>query len=190
MRTSSKLLLAATAAFAAFAFATASASARSPIELQHENGVHCSPCLVHVVSESPTALETHLFGSEQLQSQCTDSFTAEFNEDGTGSIHNQVLSGPNCTRQACDSAAESEWLTPSAGEEIGPGQARVPVRFCLEPVGGGTEQHCTVDLIITEVALHDYEIRTNDDCSGFPTVEIDSHWFTERDEDFEIVHLI
>lgn len=202
MRITYKLLLAAIAALAVLAFGSTSASATS-IEVEHENGNHCAPvepCTAHVVSESPTTLETHLFGSEQVQSACNDEFVAVFNEDGTGEIHDQVLDGANCTREPCTNPGETEWVTTAPGEETGLNEITFPFEFCLAPRNSADpgelhdpadERHCIVDVIVTEVALHEYEFRVADDCDGFPTVEVDGHWTVEAGDprDIEAMHL-
>lgn len=184
MRISHKLMLLAVTALAAMAFGASSASAQVEV-LDEAASAHCNPCTGTVTGS--TTLETHLFGSEQTQSQCSDSFDVVVDEAGTGTLHNQVLTGPNCTRQACDSAAESEWTGGSASE-TGPSQTTFNVDFCLEPTGGGDERHCTVPVVATETA-HSWELEVHADCSGFPTVEVDGHYDQASGDDLEVVHL-
>lgn len=170
-------------AFAGLALASQTASA-TPVELMDEPGtVHCNPC---TETESGFAtLESHIFGSEQIISACEITLDGEGYEDGSGSAHNQVFSGEDCTRQACDSAAETEWTTTSAMTETGPGAVAMDVEFCIEPSGGGgSELHCVITVTGTRHSAHSGEGEMHGDCGS--NAEVDGH----RDvSGGEIIHL-
>jgi hypothetical protein len=186
MRTALKLLLAALATTLAMGLAASSATAQAEfhVEPEDEPGV-CDPCPIHAKSTgSPnhltSVLEVNAPG-HTVFSRCTDEFEGEIYEDGTGHITNQVLTGPLCTRQACDSALETEW--PFELEETSPGVETIDVRFCLEPIGGGAEFHCDLILPITDAGNHDYIIEADKEhCPNpaGPEVRVSGEWEIEN----------
>lgn len=167
----------------------AAASAQTPVEVVEEaTQVHCNPCLMHEAGE--IGMETHLFGSEQVQLRCEMEFDAELYESALGSLHNQALfdhGGIICARRACAPPAETEWDIQSPAEEIGPGTISFPLEFCLERTDGGSQIHCTVAVAATEPVTHQWEFETHDDCDG-SGLEVDGHWDGEGAA-LEAIHL-
>lgn len=169
-------MLAAIATLTAMALGAPSASAQA-IEAQDEaTGQHCNPCVAHFTGT--VTIERHLLGMETVESQCTSEFDMEVNEDGTAEIHNQTLHGANCNHQACDSATESEW--PASAAETGPAQLAFATEICLEPEGGGAEEHCSVTMVMAEAASHNYEAQMDGTCNqAIAPLEVQGHWVTE-----------
>jgi hypothetical protein len=196
MRTALKLLLAALATTLAMGFAASSATAQAEfhVEPEDEPGTSCSvldPCEIHAESteslEHPTSVLEVFVPGHLVFSRCHDEFEGEIREDGTGHITNQVLRDPTgqpgaCTRQACDSAGEAEW--PFELEENSPGNEVIHVDFCLEPIGGGAENHCDVELPITDEGDHHYVIEATDEPCAIPdppfTVFVSGEWELEH----------
>jgi hypothetical protein len=185
MRTALKLLLAALTATLAIGLAATSATAQIiHVEPEDEPGV-CDPCPIHATSTGSlnhptTEFEVNIPG-HTVFTQCTDEFEGEIYEDGTGHITNQILAGPQCTRQACDSTEEEEW--PFHLVEVSPGVEFIEVRLCLEPISGGDEFHCNLSLPIADEGDHHYVIEaTEEHCPNpaGPEVRISAEWEIEH----------
>lgn len=185
------LLLACAAALTAMAIAAGAAHAQeAPIEVLDEaTGAHCNPCIGHAVGSA--TLTSHVFGHEELASQCDVEVTGEIYEDGTGHSTQQSLTGPNCTQQACDSASEAEWTVIAVGE-TGPDVGHATTEFCLEPAGGGTERHCLIEGTGTRDPVEPHRGTTSDEgsCPISPGVSLEiSGSGTSEGADMEVVHL-
>jgi hypothetical protein len=158
MRNARKVLLLAVMALAAMAFAASTASAQS-LELTDEaTGAHCPAvtlngtdvdggCLTHATSESAIELRKHVFGIESHITSCNNEFAGRVSEDAQGYIFEQVLSGAGCARQACKPTGEGTPWAASGAENTGTGaQGFLTTDFCVEPVGGGTDETCEIDV--------------------------------------------
>lgn len=202
---SKKCLLVCATALAVLAAAPAVATAQEgAIQLSSEDaGEHCNPCVVHFVSAEDTEVVLHVLGHEEVVSRCRDEFRAELYEGGNGHITEQQLGPPGdggeCTQQACDSGAEAEWPVTAAGE-LGPTISHFTMRFCLEPVGGGTERHCDAEVTIEEDGGHHLVLSQAQHCpisSGVES-EVTGRWEGEEvphtgageaETDIEVMHL-
>jgi hypothetical protein len=198
MPTALELLLAALATTVSM-MGLAANSATAQIHVEREPAGDCDPCVVHGVSTQSanhpfSELEVNVPG-HVIVSGCVVEFEGEIHEDGVGHIYSQSLSDPPglpgvCLRQPCDSASEEEW--PFALSESGPGAEALSFRFCIEPIGGGTESHC--DLVRTiDGRTHDHLSEAAAvACQNDPSVVISSEWELEMGGEshdaIEIIH--
>lgn len=179
----------------------ASAVHAQTLEFTHEfTGNHCPSvtrlgnsvdggCLIHATSEWTVELRKHVFGIESTITSCNHEFHARLNEDGTGYVIESNLTGAGCARQACKdqgvfiipwSASAYEGL-PSSG--VGEGSEYLTVGMCYEPVGGGTDEMCELDIPYQTDASHRGELGHVFEMPshGFTSsrCEIVGHWNTE-----------
>lgn len=156
-----RLLVLAVMAVAATAFASP-ASAQTLEITDEATGNHCAAvttfvtdvnggCLTHANSEGLVSIRKHIFGIESTITNCYQEFAMRLSEDGTGYILEQAITGAMCARQACVNTAEpTQWPvsafegTPDF-EGVFEGTEYLFVTFCVEPVGGGTEEGCSID---------------------------------------------
>lgn len=172
MRTVRKLSLLVGAALATTAFVAPTALAQ--IEEDHEtlevtneaSQQHCpavnqdisvsSGCLIHATSEGGVLLRKHVFGIESSITTCNTETWGRVNEDAEGYIFHQQLTGASCQRQPCKvSGVSTPWpghgdeahnpgvdgetgVTSIEGTEVG------TFTFCVEPIGGGTDESCEI----------------------------------------------
>lgn len=122
-------------------------------------------CLLH--TEGKLEFRKHVFGVESHITKCDLEANERLNEDGSGYYLEQVLFGTNCTRRPVrDELGESiPWSVSHA--ETNDMLVRT-VNFMLEPVGGGTDETCEIDLRMTNVSGHTWEV-------GSQTIESPSH---------------
>jgi hypothetical protein len=142
-------------------------------------------CLGHMTSESGgVVLKKHVFGVESTISTCSMEFHTRTSTNGTGFAIEQVLSGAGCTRQSCKSAGGEAQAWAASGTESASAQEGgefITTNFCVEPVGGGTDETCEIDLAFNETAtLHRYEAghaaeMPGHGISGFKC-ELGAHW--------------
>lgn len=208
MRNVRKLLLLAAMALAAVGLSVPAAFGQvqenhETLEILDGQGNHCPAvnmathsggCLIHATSETNVELRKHVFGIESHITSCTHELWGRSNEDAEGWItsHN-FIGGPSCVRQPCKvSGVSQEWPAHAdEGHVVGvDGETGVPagewgtVTFCVEPVGGGTDESCEIDIPanqagaglaefgqVTEMAGHGF--------SGF-RCELIGHWNTEH----------
>ncbi len=201
MRLARTIALLAMSAIAGLAFA-ANASAQD-FEITNEaNGLHCPAvtlsgttvsggCVVEAHSEGTVELAGHQFGIELHVDDCLNEFTARLNEDGSGYLTNQVLSGEGCTTTPClEGGNVAPW--PGTGIEAS-GQKLLRIQFCV--VNAGTTRNCEFDVPFTANG-HAYEFLANDlngHTGGIFTArcELTGHWLTEADSPnrVEIAHI-
>jgi hypothetical protein len=110
-------------------------------------------CLTHATSEGTIELRKHIFGIESHITGCNNEFAARFLSDGSGWIFEQALSGASCSRQACrvpntsnPPILEGDPWKAHGTESFGSGQGTLTTSFCVEPVGGGTDETCEIDV--------------------------------------------
>jgi hypothetical protein len=197
MRNVRKLMLLAVTALAAMAFAATSASAQT-LEITNEaGGAHCSAvslsgtdvnggCLTHATSEANIELRKHVFGIESHITSCNNEFAGRVSEDATGYIFEQVLSGASCTRQACKPAGEgTPWAASGSEGSFLEGEEFLTTNFCVEPVGGGTDETCEIDVPLDDGTAgnhvqeygHASEMSSHG-ITGF-RCELTGHWISE-----------
>lgn len=200
MRIGRKLMLLAVMAIAAMAAVAPNAFGQS-VEVTDEAtaGAHCPTlaaggCTAHGSSTGNVVLTAHIFGIESTVTTCTNEFDLVTDEDGNGRLQNQVLAGPNCTRQPCQvSGATQPW--PGVASEPANGQLRLTVNFCVEPIGGGTDTTCELEVPFRSTGDHDYEFGnvggTEIPCHGTAGFrgEVTGHWISEIDSTLEVAHL-
>ena len=205
MRYLSRLLLVAAMAVATITFGVSGASAQT-LELTDENtGNHCAAvatsgtnvtggCLIHANSEGTVELRKHVFGIESHITNCNNEFHGRADEDASNAsrIFEQHLTGANCARQACAETFEkggTPWV--ASGFEGTPqglveGTEYLTTNFCVEPVGGGADEMCEIDVPFqTAENQHRAEFGHNvavempgHGISGF-RCELKGHWNTE-----------
>jgi hypothetical protein len=206
MRLARKLMLLATMAIAAMALAAPSAFGQNDVEVTNEaTGAHCgtlatTPCSAHGVSTGSVTLTAHVFGAESVQTVCNNEFTLQTDEDGNGRLINQNLSGASCTRQPCRDADNNVLPWNGTGAETAVGVLRLTVNFCVEPIGGGSDTTCELEVPIKHSGGHAYEFGTKD-AKGNPVEiachgtagfrgEVTGHWVSEgTTSGLEIKHL-
>jgi hypothetical protein len=206
MRIARKLFLLALVAVAAMAFAASTASAQG-IEVLHEDAPgqpHCGDgitqegCLIH--AEGEILLGGHVFGIEATVSNCHVEMEAHIEGDGGISVESVVLTDhpgvDDCVRQPC----QLPWL--GNGEEDDPEGSGEVVHaiFCIEPVGGGTDQVCDVEVPLATTGDHQYHLLFDDlPGTGTPPCELGGSGVNrdelrienageDQHEDIEIVH--
>jgi hypothetical protein len=211
LRTLALLVMAALTVMAAIA-STASAtnkSATAPdLEIRDEEVAgqpHCAAvsltgtdvnggCLIHADSEAAgVELRKHVFGIESHITSCTNEFFGRVDEHGEGYIFEQLLAGAGCVRQPCkDAAGEGiPWKAhgyegmPEANNGTEEGSEYLETTFCIEPVGGGTDESCEIEVPFQSYANphrqefgHATELAGHG-ISGF-RCELVGHWNTER----------
>lgn len=177
-----------------------------------ETGLHCpavnpdhtvdSGCLVHASSEAGVILRKHVFGIESTITTCNVEAWGRVNEDAEGYALHIQLSGAGCQRQPCKPAGggePNEWpahgdeahsVDPPRGETgtvpIGTKDEIMTITFCIEPIGGGTDETCEIDAPVAETAIsHQYEFGQVAELPGHGVggfrCELVGHWLTETD---------
>lgn len=170
------------------------------LELKNEStGNHCSAvslsgtdvdggCLTHATSNAGVVLRKHVFGIESNITTCDNEFAGRLSEDAEGYLLEQVLTGAGCSRQACKPSSEATpWAahgfegTPQGVTE---GDEYLTMNFCAEPVGGGTDETCEIDVPFqTYEQQHRQEYGHTSEMgshgiSGF-RCELVGHWTSE-----------
>jgi hypothetical protein len=122
-------------------------------------------CHMHITGEHE--FRKHVFGVETHITNCAIESAVRINGSGSGFYLEQILTGPTCSRQAVKVGGEAvPW--PFSDSEVSGGILRT-VNFAIEPVGGGTDETCEIDLPINPRAQsHKWEI-------GRATIEFSSH---------------
>jgi hypothetical protein len=171
------------------------------------NHVVSGGCLIHATSNGEVELRKHVFGIESHIATCENEFYGRLNEDAEGYILHQKLFHAGCVRQPCVEAGEPEptpW--PAHGDELhqpgvdGETGVTSPIaghrevlttNFCVEPVGGGADETCEIDVAFNDHAdvgkPHEYEFggsgveMASHGISGF-RCEVVGHWTTEHIE--------
>jgi hypothetical protein len=193
---------------AAMAVAAPSAFGQEPVEVVEESSeVHCADVTPggHVATGgcALTATGSNIIlrnhgthtGNEAIQTLCNNSFAAVLDENGSGYVQNQVLSGANCFIEPCSEGMQSgthsvPW--PATIDEEG-GQEILEVNFCISPaVGGnmGIENHCEVHIPIADSGGHNYVVTANDAAgendTNTPECELTGSWAVSGD--WAIIH--
>jgi hypothetical protein len=162
-------------------------------------------CLIHAKSQGEVELRKHVFGIESHITSCENEFWGRLNEDAEGYITHQLLSHASCVRQPCKEAGESTptpW--PAHGDEVhkpgvnGETGVASPIaghtevlttNFCIEPIGGGADETCEIDVAFNQTATpNQYEFggagteMASHGISGF-RCELVGHWITEHIKD-------
>jgi hypothetical protein len=202
MRTLNKLILLAITATAAMAFAASTASAAALEVLRESTNNHCSAvtitgtgvsggCLIHATSENnggagAVELRKHVFGIESHITKCDNEFWGRVNENATGYILEQQLSGPNCTRKACEEEFESTpWS--ATGTEVAANNEVLTTTFCVENANNDSgDESCEIDVRFknykpahnTEFGFTGATEMPGHGISGF-RCELIGHWNTE-----------
>lgn len=235
MRNASRQLLIAITTMAAMTCISPSAfgqieEAHETLELKDESGTdqHCPAltkpsshrvqggCLMHASSEGYVELRKHVFGIESHITKCENEFWGRLNEDMEGSVIHQSLFMTPCSRQPCKEAGETVATPWPMHSDEWPEEAAQPAEprdddevletvFCVEPVGGGTDESCEIEIPFSEKdgsPDHNYEFGHQTEIpghgmSGF-RCELIGHWHAEsggvdpegnREQDVEVVHI-
>jgi hypothetical protein len=127
-----------------------------------------------------------VFGIESHITSCNNEFAGRVAGNATGQIFEQVLTGASCSRQACKTGSEGNpW--PASGSENTAGvspQGFLTTNFCVEPVGGGTDETCEIDVPFNSYSnQHRQEYgqvgeMSSHGISGF-RCELVGHWNSE-----------
>jgi hypothetical protein len=200
MKKSSALLSVAAAVAALLALAAGSASAQTlEIKTEAANPAHCPAvtlsgtdvdggCLGHAEGIN-IELRKHVFGVESHITRCNNEFHGRMNEDASGYVFEQILTNPSgggtCARQPCkDGAGEAiPWAaTGSEGASL-EGNEYMTTNYCVEPVGGGTDEFCEIDVPGAPVGSHDGEAGHATEMSAHGVsgyrCELIGHWVNE-----------
>lgn len=146
-------------ALALVALAAMAATAQG-LTLSNEGGSACPAvtangtdvdggCLTHATSEGKVELRKHVFGIESHITHCNNEFAGRFESNGTGKIFEQKIDGFGCSRQACQTLSAGGIIWSGSFSENTSGvspQGYLSTNFCLEPVGGGTDETCEIDI--------------------------------------------
>lgn len=189
----SKLPVIAAVVTAMMAVAASSASAQTLEITNEDTGLHCPAvsvtgtdvnggCLGHAASES-VEIRKHVFGIESHITTCNLEFHGRVNEDGGGQATEQAFSGASCQRQACKVGAEAQPWPVQGVEVLGTGEI-LTATFCIEPLGGGSDETCEIDLPLSQAPPdHTVELGAATELSahgvsGF-RCELVGHWVSE-----------
>jgi hypothetical protein len=172
MHVARKLFLFALVVVAVMAFAASTVSAQG-IQVANEDavgqplcgdGVTAEGCLIH--AEGEILLGGHAFGIEATVSGCHYELEAHIEGNGGISFESVVLTDhpgvDDCVRQPC----QLPWLG-NIEEETG--NESVHYLFCIEPVGGGSDQVCDVEVPFETTGDHQYHL-VFDDLAGSSTL--------------------
>jgi hypothetical protein len=191
-------LLLASATMVALALAGPVASSHGDIDVYNKDDLMPCPavttsgtdvnggCLAHATSESGVTIRKHVFGIESQIAVCNSEFHMRVGEGGTGYLLEQQLSGASCTREACNEAAGESTPWPFTANEGSPveGTEYLTTTFCVEPIGGGTDESCEIDLPFqhntSDLSIelgHSTELPSHG-ITGF-RCELVGHWATE-----------
>lgn len=171
-------------------FSASTASATLAIEITHEGGTNCNPCVSTAAGES----HLNLFGVRV--STCADSFTDEIYHDGTGHVaytNSAHDSGGTCTRTACNGVGEAPGESEFdifGWEEILANVLRKFVRICLDTTNNpnATGTHCTAPVDVSELATnHRYRYDIHATCAG-GLIEVEGSYAETGGEVIEIIH--
>jgi hypothetical protein len=138
-------------------------------------------CLGHAASEG-VELRKHVFGVESHTTVCQLEFEGRLDEDATGFALEQIFSGANCSRQACAVGGEATpW--PVQGAETA-GTEHITANFCIEPLGGGTDETCEIDIPFDQdPSTHTVELGIAGEMAGHGIsgfrCEVIGHWVSE-----------
>jgi hypothetical protein len=205
-----KLMTSLAAASCIVGIAAATAGAQTLEVTEEFSGLHCPSvsltgsfvfggCRIHVVSNNTTEFRKHVFGIESHITSCYFEALLRLDEDASGYFANHLLTGPGCARQPCNvGGVATPW--PASGTESGASTESITTNFCIEPVGGGTDETCEIDLPVKEsFQNHRYTIgalgeMSSHGVSGFRCeVVANNQWSTENVSgnytDVEINHL-
>lgn len=183
-----KAVLLAVATAAVMALAAPAASAQ--VEITREStGAHCAAvtltghtvgggCLLRAVSENENiALE--LNGS--TVSLCRNTFESRVDENGSGYLYAQQLTGFFCFVDPCEEAggAVSPW--PVQTDEPAPGTEHLIADFCVDGPTG--VQQCTLETSQTVVghASAEFAAVASNPCLNNPNLHVVGHWDTVID---------
>ena len=141
-------------------------------------------CVIHATSESAVTLKKHVFGIESTITTCDIEFHARLDDDASGYMFEQQITGAGCTREACaESAGESTpWAFTGAEGSALEGDKFLATSLCVETLGGGADETCEIDLPLDSPAHfielgHVTEMSAHG-LSGF-RCELVGHWTTE-----------
>jgi hypothetical protein len=145
-----KFMLLILAATAAATLGASTATAHSVEVLEEDTGVHC-PAVTHwssggcdLWSIGELSLAGHAFGIEATVSDCEVDLRGRIDENGEGIFYSATYTNHpgvlDCTRQPC----RLPWYIriDESSSEVNPEVLKV--EFCVEPIGGGTDQLCIV----------------------------------------------
>jgi len=198
---------------AAVAALAAPSAAFAQLEVTDEaTGQHCGSVSVsaHAVSGGCKSHFTgeveywmHVFGVETLVTRCQKEITLYWNEERLITGYSVVLFnepfGDPCTRRSCREAGGGEQPWPGDSSEAGGGES-IRLTSCIEPLGGGTDQVCTVDLPLVDTSDHSFQIGDGTEVPGVGTagfrceevaeLHVEATPNAEAGEtDFEVTHL-
>jgi hypothetical protein len=108
-------------------------------------------CLMHIASEDTVELRKHVFGIESHITRCESEFMTRIAQNADGyAFEPQLSTGSTgtCTREACAESAGESTPWPVSANEGTPieGTEYMTVNFCVEPIGGGTDESCEIDI--------------------------------------------
>lgn len=195
-------LLSVVAVASALAFA-APASAQTLEVTDETTGSHCPAvslsghsvsggCLFHVKSNGTFDLRKHHFGIESSLGQCNEEFSGRINEDGSGYLFDQLVTG--CQWEACyegsDISDEIPWSV--AGSESGLGTETMTIVICHQEQG-----QCEVEFPFIATGDHQYRLGQVAEIPGHGVAgfrcELVGTWNTETggagEQSIEVTHL-
>jgi hypothetical protein len=210
------MALAATAIAAPAALAQSNPENHETLELRNKaTGAHCPAvtkptahtvaggCFTHTKSQGEWEFRKHVFGIESHFTSCEVEFYERLNEDGEGYMLHQSFSHPSCVRRPCQEPSPETEPTPwpahldelhkpgvngetGLTSPIGGHTEILTFNFCVEPIGGGTDETCEIDVAFNQTATpSQYEgggagsEMASHGISGF-RCEIVGHYITEH----------
>lgn len=177
-------ILGAAALTALTALALTATSANAQIDVTDEaTGDPCDPVTIEnpgppphtvhggceILAEGEVELEGHLFGIEQIASDCIVEFEAHIDNAGEGWVDEAEFHDhpdPACERVPCEAEPNIMEAWPIHGEENAPGNEVLHAEFCVVNVSNGDIQRCGVTLPINGEG-HDYELAADDQGNEF-----------------------
>lgn len=149
-------------------------------------------CLFHVTSNGTFDLRKHIFGVESSLGQCNEEFSGRINEDGSGYLFDQLVTG--CQWEACYEGSEITNETPWSvtGSESGLGTETMTIMICHQEQG-----QCEVEFPFNATGDHQYRLGQGTEIAGHGAAgfrcELVGTWNTETggpgEQSIEVTHL-
>lgn len=181
-------------AAAAVLLPTTATAEPTPIEIVDEHTQqHCDttqPPQCHLLAESIGDITLEAFGA--VRTRCSSAFELQLDEDGTGQIIDQTLTGPECLYPPCGGSAPTPWDVYDLVEEDG--ELYLTFELCItDPLFGNIVCELTAHVeVLSHTAFVADTAPPLSDCAGSGgLLHFTGEWTggTEADAELEVVHL-
>lgn len=156
-------------------------------------------CHVDFGSETGTnvPLFVNLGGGPMEISSCELSLEARVETNGEGWVTGFDFQDPHgsppvgCLREPCENGNGEQLAWPVHIQETAPNVKRVLATFCVSTLDMSTSTTCVLNLPLTDLGSHNYEVNLAASCINLPPVSISGHLLSNASEgeQIEITHL-